>query len=514
MPGRRAPARIDAARPRGPVSRQGRRRSPPRFPGCKAFATVDVKQTGQPGARETFFPTRRRRARPARAVRRRAATGAPVSPAAYSERRDLAGCRAMLRHGSRTFYAASFLLPRPVREPASALYAFCRLADDAVDLSDDPAPRLAELRQRLDAVYAARPVDHPADRAFAHVVRRFAVPRELPDALLEGLEWDADGRRYADLPGLRAYAMRVAGTVGAMMALLMGARRPASLARACDLGAAMQLTNIARDVGEDARAGRLYLPTDWLCEAGLDPDAWLARPQWTPELGAVVRRLLDAAETLYARAADGIADLPPGCRPGINAARLLYREIGLEVARGGFDSVSRRAVVPARRKVQVLLRAVAEVTPPGAGLVRAGAVTGTGADGSAVGVGEAGASPRAGIAERRAGRARAAADAGALSAGPARGAPAPCAAARRVAVHRAAAALCRPALVVHPPLPEAGFLVDAVRRAAPPAHPRPWWNGALLPGLDRRIDGVLDLIERLERRDRVARLAPARRAIP
>jgi phytoene synthase len=212
------------------------------------------------------------------------------------------------------------------------------------------------LRGRLDAVYAGRPGDDPADRALAAVIRRHALPRALPEALLEGFAWDAEGRRYPDLAGVLAYGARVAGAVGAMMAVLMGARTPAMLARASDLGVAMQLTNIARDVGEDARAGRLYLPADWLREAGIDPDAFLARPASTPALAGVVRRLLEVADALYRRADSGIARLPWRCRPGIYAARLLYDEIGREVARRGYDPVSGRAVVPARRKLRLIGR--------------------------------------------------------------------------------------------------------------------------------------------------------------
>jgi phytoene synthase len=141
-----------------------------------------------------------------------------------------------------------------------------------------------------------------------------------------------------------------------MMTLLMGQRAPEIVARACDLGVAMQLTNIARDVGEDARAGRLYLPLQWLREAGVDPDAWLAKPVFTPAISGIVRRLLDAADALYARATLGIAHLPPACRPGIYAARALYAEIGRELERGGLDSISRRAVVSTHRKLAVLAR--------------------------------------------------------------------------------------------------------------------------------------------------------------
>jgi phytoene synthase len=139
-----------------------------------------------------------------------------------------------------------------------------------------------------------------------------------------------------------------------MMAIIMGARSPQAQARACELGLAMQLTNIARDVGEDARNGRLYLPRDWMRDAGIDPDAWLRAPAFSPALGSVVSRLLAEADTLYERAALGIPALPRDCRPAIQAARLVYADIGREVARAGFDSVSRRACVSSQRKLGLM----------------------------------------------------------------------------------------------------------------------------------------------------------------
>lgn len=269
---------------------------------------------------------------------------------------DMAACRDLLRGGSRTFNAASKVLPRSVADPAIALYAFCRLADDAVDLGDDRAAAVARLRDRLDRAYRHQPMDLAADRLFADVVTKFCIPRELPEALLEGLAWDAEVRRYETLQDLTAYAARVAGAVGAMMTLIMGQRAPEIVARACDLGVAMQFTNIARDVGEDARAGRLYLPQSWLREAGIDPDAWLASPCFTPDVADIVQRLLNAADSFYSRATHGIANLPLGCRPGIYAARALYAEIGRELERVGLDSVSSRAVVSTNRKLAVLAR--------------------------------------------------------------------------------------------------------------------------------------------------------------
>ena len=283
---------------------------------------------------------------------------------------DATACRTMMRGGSKSFFAASLLLPAKVRAPATALYAYCRVADDEIDLGEHPALAMRQLKLRLDDVYAGRPQAIEVDRALASVVHRFHIPRALLDALLEGFLWDACGRSYETLEDLHDYAARVAGTVGAMMALVMGTREEAALARACDLGVAMQLTNIARDVGEDARNGRLYLPHQWLREAGLDPQAWLSAPRFDEAFASVLRRLLAAADALYERAEHGIAALPRACRPAIHAARLVYAEIGRELERRGLDSTAQRAVVSGRRRLALLARATsaAVIAPRAAGL--------------------------------------------------------------------------------------------------------------------------------------------------
>ena len=280
---------------------------------------------------------------------------------------DLHACRQLMRGGSKTFFAASLLLPSRVREPASALYAFCRLADDAIDLGDNPLRAMRGLNERLDAIYDGRPEAIGADRALASVVHRFQIPRALLDALLDGFVWDTSGRRYETLADVQAYGARVAGTVGAMMALVMGVRERAALARACELGVAMQLTNIARDVGEDARNGRLYLPRAWLREAGIAPDAWLAAPRFDAAIGRVIQRLLEAADELYRRSEIGIGALPRDCRPAINAARLVYAEIGRQIEQRGLDSVSQRAVVSRQRKLALIARATAAAFAPSGG---------------------------------------------------------------------------------------------------------------------------------------------------
>jgi 15-cis-phytoene synthase len=276
---------------------------------------------------------------------------------------DVKVCRALLRKNSKTFHAASLLLPQTVRESASVLYGFCRLADDEVDVAHAGVSAIASLRLRLSRVCSGQPLAEPTDRALAAVLSEHQIPREILELLIEGLEWDTEGRSYESLDELFDYATRVAGTVGAMMALLMGVRSSAGINRACELGIAMQLTNIARDVGEDARMGRIYLPLSWLRQAGIDPAAWLADPQFNEAIATVISRLLSEANLLYRGVESGIARLPLSCRPGINAARFLYQNIGTEIARAGFNSIDRRAFVPGHRKLFWVLRAIIDLMP-------------------------------------------------------------------------------------------------------------------------------------------------------
>ncbi|MEJ6396668.1 15-cis-phytoene synthase [Yoonia sp. 208BN28-4] len=256
---------------------------------------------------------------------------------------DLAHCREAIRTGSLSFHAASKLLPAKVRDPALALYAFCRLADDEVDEGNEKGRAVLDLQERLDLAYAGTPRNAPEDRAFAAIIEEFDMPRALPEALLEGLAWDAVERRYDTLSGVRDYSARVASAVGAMMCVLMRVRDADALARACDLGVAMQLTNIARDVGEDARAGRIYLPLEWMDDAGLTVDDFFADPQADPQVRRMVRRLLAEAQRLYIRSEAGIGVLPREARVGIFAARYIYAAIGTSVRRNAHDSITQRA---------------------------------------------------------------------------------------------------------------------------------------------------------------------------
>jgi phytoene synthase len=264
-----------------------------------------------------------------------------------------------MRGGSKSFFAASRLLPARLRPPAIALYAFCRLADDAIDEGTDPVLAMADLKSRLTAIYAGRPGAEDADRALTVVVHRYGIPSGLLEALLDGFLWDSQGRRYETLADVEAYGARVAGTVGAMMSIIMGASTDTAIARASELGVAMQLTNIARDIGDDARMGRLYIPRAWFREIGMDADAWLAEPVFDSRIAGFTQRLLLRADALYRRGEFGLAELPWDCRPAIQAARLVYAEIGKQLEREGLNSVSHRTVVSTARKLALIARATA-----------------------------------------------------------------------------------------------------------------------------------------------------------
>ncbi len=274
---------------------------------------------------------------------------------------DLAACLAAIRRHSRSFSAASRLLPQAVRDAAVATYAFCRAADDAVDAPGSPAAahaRHAATRRQLDRIYRGEPVESASGRAFARVVAAARIPRQEPEALLDGMAQDLGAVRIADEEALLLYCYRAAGVVGRMMSRIMGCGDAEALGRAVHLGIAMQLTNIARDVGEDARRDRVYLPAAWLVEAGgaaIDPPP--ERP--SVPVRRATHRILELAERYYASGIAGIGLLPRRCRPAILSAALLYRAIGRRVAARDGDGVTARARVSLPHRAALIATAVA-----------------------------------------------------------------------------------------------------------------------------------------------------------
>jgi phytoene synthase len=277
---------------------------------------------------------------------------------------DRLACRNWIAHHSKSFYLSSLLLPRAVREASWSLYAFCRRADDTVDEGDASIPRVAFLRARLRDVYAGAPADDPIDRSFAAVVQSYEIPEALPAALLDGMEMDARDTRYETDDDLLLYCFRVAATVGLMMAKVMGVATERAYFRAADLGIAMQLTNIARDIGEDARRDRVYLPTSLLHAHGATRDDVLTARHVTPAIAASVSALLGRAELHYRAADVGVRMLPRACRLAIRSSRLIYAAIGADVARNGYDSITRRAHTSGAQKLALIARALPVLLSP------------------------------------------------------------------------------------------------------------------------------------------------------
>jgi phytoene/squalene synthetase len=205
------------------------------------------------------------------------------------------------------------------------------------------------------------PCDHPVDRGLLCAAQTWGIPKAVFEALLEGFQWDSSERQYETIEELIEYCVRVASTVGVMMTLVMGESDVPTLARACDLGVAFQLTNIARDVGEDARNGRVYLPESWLRDEGLSSKALIADPRISEPLRRVVDRILRVADQIYVDAEVGVRMLPSTCQPAVQAAHLIYRSIG-SILRDdlNLDSISSRARSSGRQKIQWALLALVQ----------------------------------------------------------------------------------------------------------------------------------------------------------
>jgi phytoene synthase len=262
------------------------------------------------------------------------------------------------RHG-RSFHFASQLLSAGDRDRVAAVYAYCRQTDDIVD--EAGAMSAAMIARRLDAwhalsrsAYDGFPCgDAVVDRAM-YDMRAGGVPFSYASELIAGMRMDVVPTDFRDLAALRDYAHRVAGVVGLWMSQLFGVREPWVLHRAALLGHAMQLTNIVRDVGDDLRRGRVYLPVSMmrsygLSRADLDAMAAGARPISTA-YRAVLEALMTTADAHYAMAFEAMPLLPTGFRRSVAVAAEVYRGIHDEVRAADYDTLTRRAVTTSLRK--------------------------------------------------------------------------------------------------------------------------------------------------------------------
>lgn len=248
----------------------------------------------------------------------------------------------MTRHHSRTFYLASALLPRAKRNAARALYAICRISDNIVDQpTSDPAMALEEWRDRVQTPHQT---DDPVLIAWADTRERFGIPPGYADQLIDGVKRDLSQNRYQTFAELAEYAYGVASTVGLMAMHIVGYTGDEAVPYAVRLGVALQLTNILRDVAEDYRNGRVYLPQDELDEFGVT-EADIAAGRVTPNWRRLMRFNIERTRTLYDQSWRGISMLDRNGRFAIAAAGQLYAAILTDIERHDYDVFTRRASI-------------------------------------------------------------------------------------------------------------------------------------------------------------------------
>jgi phytoene synthase len=266
-------------------------------------------------------------------------------------------CADICRKAGSSFTLSFRLLPAPRRRAMTALYAFCRAVDDVVDDIRDPVPAFTVLqwwRDEVGRLHDGAP-RHPVTKALLPAVHDYALPRAHFDAILDGMAMDLQHAGFADFDALRLYCHRVAGVVGLLSARIFGYADTGTEAYADKLGLALQLTNIIRDVGEDAMRGRIYLPADEMRAHGVSHDDVLARCE-TPEFLTLM-----AAQMVRARAAydEALATLPArdrrAQRPGLMMAAA-YRTLLDEIAAGGCHVLRERTSLPPLRKALIGLR--------------------------------------------------------------------------------------------------------------------------------------------------------------
>ncbi len=272
-----------------------------------------------------------------------------------------------IARGSKSFATASLLFDRVTRERAWLLYAWCRACDDIADGQDhghtmravDNAPeRIAAMAVLTDAALDGAILGEPAFDALRIVAAETAMPRRLAHDLIQGFRLDAEEWQPRSEDDLYRYCYHVAGAVGCMMAVIMGVAPDddATLDRACDLGMAFQLANIARDIDEDARAGRCYLPGDWLAEMDIPPGEQM-KPAYRPRVAVLARRLADGAAAFEGSARQGTRALSFRSAWAVLAAAEIYGAIAHKVAAAGDLAWDNRVTTSPLEKLAFIARA-------------------------------------------------------------------------------------------------------------------------------------------------------------
>ena len=283
----------------------------------------------------------------------------------------VAGARDSIQAGSKSFRAASRLFDRTTRERAWLLYAWCRHCDDVCDgqvsgFGRGQSGDVAALREKTHRAVAGEDVEELPFRALGQLLRERPIPERFLDDHLKGFELDQGNWQPANEEELIRYCYHVAGSVGCMMAIVMGvsADDEATLGRAADLGIAFQLSNIARDIREDHEAGRHYLPADWLAEVGMEPTA-LFDAENSNALATLVSRLVERVERYEASARLGVGRLPFRSRLAVLSALRIYGAIGRRVAELGLAAWDERVTIGKARKLAFVVPSFAEALAAG-----------------------------------------------------------------------------------------------------------------------------------------------------
>lgn len=287
-----------------------------------------------------------------------------------------------IARGSKSFRFASQIFDLKTRERSWLLYAWCRACDDITDgqtlghdaqVPDNPDQRIAFIRERTDAALAGKTTGLVPFDALKTVAAETGIPADLPHDHLAGFARDASGWSPQSEGELLSYCYQVAGAVGVMMAHVMGVDSSDrdTLDRASDLGIAFQLANIARDIVEDARVGRIYLPADWLAEEGL-ADADLADPRYRPALARLTQRLAVLAEQYRRSSKVGAARLPFRSRWAVLSAAGIYGEVATRAITLGTRAWDRRISVSKAEKFALVIEAFGEALLPAPKVSREG----------------------------------------------------------------------------------------------------------------------------------------------
>ncbi|WP_293881889.1 phytoene/squalene synthase family protein [Sphingomonas sp.] len=282
--------------------------------------------------------------------------------------------RLSIARGSQSFAMASRLFDQPTREKAWLLYSWCRKCDDIADGQDhggarsevtDPATGIAKIRDLTALALAGQPTGDPAFDAIGQVARETAMPHAFIDDLITGFAMDSADWSPRTENDLLTYCYHVAGVVGCMMAVVMGVAPDdeATLDRACDLGLAFQLANIARDISEDDAVGRCYLPMDWLVEADIPPGEHM-RPHYRGRLADMAWWLANMVGDYEASARVGAAKLPFRSRWAVLAAAGIYGDIARRVDALDQAAWDSRVVISKGRKLGWVLKAMGQAVQP------------------------------------------------------------------------------------------------------------------------------------------------------